>query len=311
MVAADGAETDAVEVQTQSLRRAARDTTISNTTLALLLKSGVSDGAAMTYLALEFYAWDDGAATASQDTLAAFRGCKPRAIRNHLTELEDAGFVEVKRRGRCQSNLIVLPDRTEEEHLAFLQEHRPRTYAKVAGGTDTVSGTDLPVKTGTDLPPTRPQLTTPQSNTTNQPEEEFLHVEELTHPAPPPEENTRLVGDECELVNVLTTAGVSETGACKVVAEIQPTLDEVQRSVAGCRAGGWGPGAVVQALRDRRYRDDACSVASREQEEETEAPEAQRMRREAADVWLDDRLRAVVRQKVGRDPTCDLQSAYS
>ena len=82
----------------------------------------LSDGAKVTYMLLLDYARQDAACWPGQGTLGSARGLKERAIRNHLTELEERGLITIEQRGLRQTNVywiesvervysIAIPDR--------------------------------------------------------------------------------------------------------------------------------------------------------------------------------------------------------
>ena len=71
----------------------------------VLKDASLSDGAKVTYMLLLDYARQSAACWPGQGTLAEARGLKERAIRNHLTELEERGLITIEQRGLRQTNV--------------------------------------------------------------------------------------------------------------------------------------------------------------------------------------------------------------
>jgi hypothetical protein len=91
---------------------------------AVLVDRELSDGAKVTYLLLLDYARQDNTCWPGQATLAAERGLKERAIRNHLTELEGRGLISVEQRGLRKTNIYWL----ENVQEVYGQNKQGRTF---------------------------------------------------------------------------------------------------------------------------------------------------------------------------------------
>lgn len=74
----------------------------------LLKSEAISAGAKLTFAMLLHYAWQNDFCFPGQETLAKDMGAGKRSIVRFLKELEDEGFIAVKRRGQGKSNLYQL-----------------------------------------------------------------------------------------------------------------------------------------------------------------------------------------------------------
>lgn len=84
----------------------------------VLFNPGLSDGAKLLYAALRGYAWQTEDCWPGQDRLADELGVSGRTVRARMTELVDAGLIDVERRGLNRTNRYLLtrlsaPDRKE------------------------------------------------------------------------------------------------------------------------------------------------------------------------------------------------------
>jgi hypothetical protein len=91
---------------------------------AVLVDRELSDGAKVTYLLLLDYARQEGACWPGQATLAAERGIKERAIRNHLVELEKRGLISIEQRGLRKTNVYWI----ENVQRVYGQQERKRPF---------------------------------------------------------------------------------------------------------------------------------------------------------------------------------------
>jgi hypothetical protein len=91
-------------------------------------------GARLAYAVLLMYAWQDEACFASQEKMAADIGIKQRQLRNYLRDLEEHGYIRIKRQGLNKPNLYYILD-------------VPTKLKK--GGRSKRIGNILPIKSGT------------------------------------------------------------------------------------------------------------------------------------------------------------------
>ncbi len=77
---------------------------------AIVRFPGLSNGAFRTYVDLLSYDWKGDGCFPGLDTLAESQNSTPRAIQNHITELENLGLVVVTRRGQGKTNHYDMPD---------------------------------------------------------------------------------------------------------------------------------------------------------------------------------------------------------
>lgn len=82
---------------------------------AILRDPSLSAPARLVYGLLSSFAWQSDECWVGQEKLAELAGVKDRAIRNYLTELEQAGLLQITQRGLQKPNLYTLfgadPDR--------------------------------------------------------------------------------------------------------------------------------------------------------------------------------------------------------
>ncbi len=82
---------------------------------AILRDASLSAGARLTYAMLSSFAWQDDECWVGQAKLGDLVGVKDRAIRNYLTELEEAGLLKIEQQGLQKPNRYLLfgadPDR--------------------------------------------------------------------------------------------------------------------------------------------------------------------------------------------------------
>lgn len=81
----------------------------------------ISDLAFRVYALLLSFDWQrNGVVWPAQETLATTLGRKPRSVRNALRELEFAGYITSRKRGRGQSNAYVLLVQVDRHDRASL-----------------------------------------------------------------------------------------------------------------------------------------------------------------------------------------------
>jgi hypothetical protein len=76
----------------------------------VLRDTRLSVGARLAYAVLLMYAWQQDATFAGQARMAADMGVGERQLRRYLTELEDRGYIRIKRQGLNRPNLYYLLD---------------------------------------------------------------------------------------------------------------------------------------------------------------------------------------------------------
>lgn len=128
-----------------------------------LRRSGITDGAIVTYQALLEFAWGPGHEYFRvQAALAESRGKSVRAIRDHLTELEAVGAIRIERRGKRRPNIIticeydaigVLDER--EEPALRIGSDRQKSALRIGGDRQlsaATTGRNLPLHREVDNP---------------------------------------------------------------------------------------------------------------------------------------------------------------
>lgn len=77
----------------------------------LVLKdTRLSIGARLSYAVLLMYAWQEGATFAGQVKMAQDVGVSDRQLRDYLRELEEFGYIRIKRQGLNKPNLYYICD---------------------------------------------------------------------------------------------------------------------------------------------------------------------------------------------------------
>ena len=77
----------------------------------LVLRDGqLSIGARLAYAILLMYAWQEGACFAGQEKMSNDMDVSERQLRRYLQELEDAGYIRIKRQGLNKPNLYYILD---------------------------------------------------------------------------------------------------------------------------------------------------------------------------------------------------------
>ena len=76
----------------------------------VLRDTGLSIGARVTYAVLLMYAWQDEACFAGQEKMSKDIGVSDRQVRDYLKELQDHGYIRIKRQGLNKPNLYYILD---------------------------------------------------------------------------------------------------------------------------------------------------------------------------------------------------------
>jgi biotin operon repressor len=69
----------------------------------------LSMGAKLAYSVLLSYAWQEKSCFPGQARMARDMGCIEKSVRKYLHELQEAGIIDVTRRGQGKTNLYRLP----------------------------------------------------------------------------------------------------------------------------------------------------------------------------------------------------------
>jgi hypothetical protein len=76
----------------------------------VLRDTSLTIGARVTYAVLLMYAWQEEACFAGQEKMSKDIGVSDRQVRDYLKELQDHGYIRVKRRGLNKPNLYYILD---------------------------------------------------------------------------------------------------------------------------------------------------------------------------------------------------------
>ena len=76
----------------------------------VLRDTGLSIGARVTYAVLLMYAWQEEACFAGQGKMSEDIGVSDRQVRDYLKELQDRGYIRIKRQGLSKPNLYYILD---------------------------------------------------------------------------------------------------------------------------------------------------------------------------------------------------------
>lgn len=99
----------------------------------VLTDTRLSTGARVSYAVLLMYAWQEGAAFAGQAKMAKDVGVSERQLRDYLQQLQEHGYILIKRQGLNKPNVYYILDVKTK-----LKKAKPRR-----------SGTTVPIKRGT------------------------------------------------------------------------------------------------------------------------------------------------------------------
>lgn len=83
----------------------------------ILRDSSLSAGARLTYALLQSFAWQADECWVGQKKLGELAGVKERAIRTYLTELEDAGLLQIEQQGLQKPNRYLLFGAALDRHV--------------------------------------------------------------------------------------------------------------------------------------------------------------------------------------------------
>jgi len=81
----------------------------------ILENEKLSTGAKLTYAMMLRYAWSDGQCFPGQKKLADDAGMGQRSVVRHIKELEEKGFITIKRRGLGKVNVYELHLRVKKQ----------------------------------------------------------------------------------------------------------------------------------------------------------------------------------------------------
>lgn len=115
---------------------------------AILRDSSLSAPARLVYGLLSSFAWQSDECWVGQEKLGELAGVKDRAIRNYLTELEEAGLLEITQQGLQKPNLYTLLGAGPERHTDAGPERHEDADEEDAGEKDSTDP----------LPPTSPSV---------------------------------------------------------------------------------------------------------------------------------------------------------
>ena len=76
----------------------------------VLRDTRLSIGARVTYAVLLMYAWQEEACFAGQEKMSRDIGVSDRQVRDYLKELQDHGYIRIKRQGLNKPNLYYILD---------------------------------------------------------------------------------------------------------------------------------------------------------------------------------------------------------
>ncbi len=93
----------------------------------ILRHPDISAGAKLAYIVLLSYAWQAGSCFPGQERMAEDMGSGKRSIVRYMQELEEAGLLEVKRRGLGQTNVYSLTRWREPRSANLAFQEVPKT----------------------------------------------------------------------------------------------------------------------------------------------------------------------------------------
>lgn len=115
----------------------------------VLRDTGLSIGARLSYAVLLMYAWQEGATFAGQVKMAQDVGVSERQLRDYLQELQESGYIRIKRQGLNRPNLYYILD--VKTKLRRSKSRRSGTVVPIKNGSP------VPNKKGTRVPANRPR----------------------------------------------------------------------------------------------------------------------------------------------------------
>ena len=114
----------------------------------VLRDTGLSVGARLAYAVLLMYAWQNDSCFAGQEKMASDIGIRQRQLRNYLRDLEDHGYIRIKRQGLNKPNLYYILD-------VPTKLQKGGKSRRIGNALPIKSGTVVPIKSGTRVPTNR------------------------------------------------------------------------------------------------------------------------------------------------------------
>lgn len=96
----------------------------------------LAPGAKLVYAMLLKYAWNNGFCFPGQERLAADMGVTDRSVRTHLQELQEKGYVRIKRQGQGRPNLYELDMTVLNGRVTKAPPRARLSTARRASGSD-------------------------------------------------------------------------------------------------------------------------------------------------------------------------------
>lgn len=138
----------------------------------ILTDARVTAPSRLLYSILKSYAWQTDNSFPGQKTLAEQMGCSDRMVRAYLQELEDSGLITVEQRGKMTTNKYFLTDKISSEWNPVSTSDRKHTSTHKASDRKQVSamsGSTVPVMTGSTLPTNKTHANKTQIKNTTTP----------------------------------------------------------------------------------------------------------------------------------------------
>lgn len=120
----------------------------------VLRDTRLSVGARITYGVLLSYAWCEGSTFAGQARMSRDIGVSERQLRDYLRELQDRGYIRIKRQGLNKPNLYYILD--------VKTKLRRAKSRRTGSGVPIKNGSGVPHKSGSLLPTNRLRLIDPE-----------------------------------------------------------------------------------------------------------------------------------------------------
>jgi biotin operon repressor len=139
---------------------------------SILRDARVSPPSRLLYSILKSYAWQTDNSFPGQKRLADEMGCSDRMVRVYLQELEDCGLITVEQRGKTATNRYFLTDQINSEWKPTSASDRKHTSTHNESDrkpVSTVTGSTVPLVTGSTLPTNKTQGNKTQINKTQSP----------------------------------------------------------------------------------------------------------------------------------------------
>lgn len=139
---------------------------------SILRDARVTPAARLLYSILKSYAWQTDNSFPGQKRLADEMGCSDRMVRFYLQELENCGLITVEQRGKTITNRYFLTDKINSEWNSISASDRKHTSTHNESDrkpVSTVTGSTVPLVTGSTLPTNKTQGNKTQINKTQSP----------------------------------------------------------------------------------------------------------------------------------------------